>query len=391
MTELSFTKQAILKLPIPTKGRDYYQDTKEKGLSLYITKSGVVTFFVRKRIHGRDERVILGHFPDITVENARKMALQAKAEVASGKNPNAEKKRLRQDITFGDMFKEFFERYSKLQKKTWKADERDIPRVFGHFFKRKASQISREEILRLHEKMGMENGIYQANRCIQRFSAIYNKAIEWGWEGQNPARGIKKFKEKSRERFLQSDELPRFFQALAEEENTTARDFFLIALLTGARRGNVLAMRWEEINFSINQWHIPETKNGDGHTIPLSPAVIDILQQRLEREGLGNGFVFAGKGKTGHLIEPKTSWKRVLQRANIDNLRLHDLRRTLGSWMAANGATTAIIGKTLAHKTQQATKVYERLNLDPVRLSVEAAHKAMLTAAGVKIHEKEPT
>ena len=153
------------------------------------------------------------------------------------------------------------ERYSKLHKKTWKYDERDIPRFLGQWFHRKLSSITKQEIQTLHEKIRVENGLYQANRLLARIHVLYNKAIEWGWEGINPAQGVKKFKEKSRDRFLHPDELPRFFEALAEEQNDTIRDYVYVSLFTGARKSNVLEMRWKEINFERREWAVPETKN----------------------------------------------------------------------------------------------------------------------------------
>ncbi|MBT4880875.1 MAG: tyrosine-type recombinase/integrase [Alphaproteobacteria bacterium] len=334
--KVNFTKQFLKNTKPPQKGRIYFQDAQEKGLSACITSNDIITFFVRKRINGRDERIHIGHFPELSVENARKKALAVKADVAKGIDPNEEKKRLKREITFGQMFHEFMERYSKKYKKSWEYDEREVNKFLSHFFQRKACQITKTEFLQLHEKIGHENGIYQANRLLERIRAIYNKAIEWGWQGINPTIGIKKFKEKSRQRFLRKDELPRFFRALAEEENRTTRDYILLSLLTGARKSNVLAMRWEEINFTLSEWHIKETKNGEPHVIPLTKSAIEILR---EREG-GNEseFVFPGKGRTGHLADPKKAWNRILKRSGIVDLRIHDLRRTLGSWMGAVGA-----------------------------------------------------
>jgi integrase len=377
--KVNFTKQFLTKCSPPSKGRTYYHDIQEKGLSAYITSNGVITFFVRKRIHGKDERIHLGNFPELSIENARKKALAAKADVAKGIDPTEEKKRLKEEITFGEMFHEFMERYSKKFKKSWTYDEREVKRFLSHFFHRKACQITKIEILELHEKIGHENGLYQANRLLERIRAIYNKAIEWGWKGVNPAIGIKKFKEKSRQRFLRKDEIPRFFKALAEEENPTTRDFVLLSLLTGARKSNVLAMQWEEVNFSLSEWHIKETKNGEAHVIPLTGPAIEILQAR--KKGSESVYVFPGKGAKGHLVDPKKAWKRILRRADIADLRIHDLRRTLGSWMGAVGATTAIIGKTLAHKSVEATKVYERIDIDPVREFITRANDAIFKAA----------
>ncbi|MBP7075352.1 MAG: site-specific integrase, partial [Rhabdochlamydiaceae bacterium] len=229
----------------------------------------------------------------------------------------------------------------------------------------------------LHEKIGKENGLYQANRLLARIHIIYNKAIEWGWEGVNPAQGIKKFKEKSRDRFLHPDELPRFFASLDEEPNDTIRDYIYVSLFTGVRRSNVLAMRWEEIQFERREWLVPETKNGEHLRVHLIETVIDILKSRLQTYG-NREWVFEGSGKTGHLMEPKAGWKRILEKAGIKDLRLHDLRRTLGSWQAATGANSYMIGHSLGHKSPQSTAVYARLNLDPVRDSVEKATQAML-------------
>lgn len=219
---------------------------------------------------------------------------------------------------------------------------------------------------------------------LERIRAIYNKAIEWGWEGRNPALGIKKFREKSRDRFLLPEEVSRFFAALAQEENVTARDFILMALLTGARKSNVLSMRWQDISLQNEIWRIPDTKNGEPHNVPLSPQVLEILHKRKQIQKLcdqQSPYVFPGEGKEGHFADPKKPWQRLRETAGLHDLRLHDLRRTLGSWQALQGTSTAIIGKSLGHKSIQSTAVYERLTLEPVRQSVQNATEALFAAA----------
>lgn len=205
---------------------------------------------------------------------------------------------------------------------------------------------------------------------------VFNRAIEWGWGQSNPAKGVRKFKEQSRDRFLQSDELPRLFKALQLEPNDAVRDYVLLSLFTGARKGNVLSMRWEQINFDRATWAIPMTKNGESHTVPLVESALQILHIRRAR--IKTDWVFPSHGVTGHLVEPKKAWKRILERAEIKDLRLHDLRRSLGSWQAVTGASLPVIGKTLAHKHVNTTAIYARLNLDPVRESMDKATKAML-------------
>jgi len=150
----------------------------------------------------------------------------------------------------------------------------------------------------------------------------------------------------------------------------------MISLLTGARKSNTLAMRWEDINFTAETWRIEETKNSDPQTIHLPKQAMEILTERKWKSE--SPWVFEGRGAKGHLADPKKAWGRILKDAGIDNLRIHDLRRTLGSYQAATGANGYIIGKSLGHRSQQSTAIYARLNLDPVRDSVNKATDVML-------------
>lgn len=374
--QLNFTKAALARLPAPPKGkRAYFMDDREKGLQVAITSTGTKTFYLYKRIDGRPERVMLGRFPDISIENARKMAAAAKGEIAQGQNPQKAKRAIRAEMTFGALFHDYMEKYSKVHKRSWEYDEREVNKYLSHWFKRKISSIDRAEVERLHAKIGKDNGLYQANRLLERIRSIFNKASDWGWEGVNPAVGIKKYKEKSRDRFLQPDELPRFFEALAAEPNETARDFFMISLLTGARKSNTLAMRWKDINLTTETWRIEQTKNGDAQVVHLPKQAVQILTDR--KWASESPYVFPGTGGKGHFADPKRAWARILTQAGIEDLRIHDLRRTLGSYQAAAGANGYIIGKSLGHRSQQSTAIYARLNLDPVRDSVNKATDVM--------------
>jgi integrase len=378
---INFIKKTLDSLKLPDKNkRHYFYDAKIKGLELMVTDQGTKSFKVYRKFNGKPVRVTLGKYPEMTIENARNEAQRVIADMISGKNPNEEKKNIRAEITFGEVFEIFMERHSKVMKKTWKADEGEIKRFLSAWFNKKLSTINKQEIQLTHEKIKKENGLYQANRMLARIHIIYNKAIQWGWNGINPASSIKKFKEKSRDRFLHPDELPRFFESLEAEENSTIKDYIYVSLFTGARKSNVLSMKWEDINFERCEWLIPETKNGESLRVHLIEKVVDILKNRLQSSP-NSKWVFESIGKTGHLVEPKSGWKRILQRAGIKDLRLHDLRRTLGSWQAATGANSYIIGRSLGHKNQQSTAIYARLSIDPIKESVEKAAQAMLKHA----------
>jgi integrase len=383
-TKLNFTKAILEELPTPFKGkRAYYYDTKMRGLGVSITSAGTKTFIVYRWVSGKPERVTIGRYPDLSIEQARGKAGEINGMIANGQNPNDIRRAELAEITFGELFSEYLESYAKTHKRSWKEDQNQFKRYLAPWIKRKLSIIRKQDIQRLHHDVGKENGTYGANRLLALLSIVFNKAIEFGlWDKTNPAHGIKKFKEHSRDRFLQSDELPHFFQALSEEPNTIFRDYFLMLLLTGARRSNVLQMKWEEISFNRNEWRIPRTKNDTAQVVTLTDEAVAILKARQSKAS--SQYVFPGIGKAGHLSDPKKAWTRVLQRAGLNNLRIHDLRRTMGSWQAKTGASLAIIGKSLNHKCTVTTAIYARLDLDPVRESLEKATAAMFLAAGVK-------
>ena len=371
--KLNFTKALLQGLPIPEKGkRTVYYDTKMRGLNLVVTDTGTKTFYLRRKHKGKSERVVIGRFPDLSVEQARGKAGDINSAFANGNNP-AELRRLsRAEPTLGELFDEYLERYAKLHTKTSSQME-DSFRLYLHQWKnRKVSTVQRTDVQKLHTQLGKERGQVTANRTIELLRAVYNRGAQWGLcSADNPAAGITKFRIKARNRFLQSEELPRFFGALADEPNDTVRDFVLMSLLTGARKSNVLSMRWNEVSFEHLHWIIPETKNGETHTVPLVPIAIEILKARRQRQDKEEDHVFPGAGQTGHLASPKSAWRRILRRAGIQNLRLHDLRRSLGSWQAITGASLVVIGKTLGHKDVSTTAIYAHLSQDPQRRAME--------------------
>lgn len=383
--KINFTKAAIEALPLPELGkRAEYWDTKTMGLQVRVTSSGVRTFYVRRRIKGGPpERVKIGAYPAMTPEQARTRANDVNADIAKGLNPAEVKRGRKAELTFAQLFADYLERHSKRTKRTWREDESQFANYLAKTLgNKKLSSIERSHVATIHSSITKAGHPTTANRVKALISSVFGWAISAGLWDRNPSTGIKLNREHSRDRFIQGDELPRFFQALADEQNDTMRDFFLLSLLTGARRSNVLAMQWTDVNFDRAEWRIGKTKNGTPQTVTLSPEALAVLQARKPVEP--GRFVLPGHGKSGHLAEPKKGWDRILERAGIEDLRIHDLRRTLGSWQAKTGASMAIIGKSLNHKNQNTTAIYARLDLDPVRESVNTATSAMMIAAGVK-------
>jgi integrase len=389
---INFTKESLTAIPLPSAGRrDTYLDAKMPGLQLRVTEAGAKTFSIYRRIKGGSpERVTLGRFPGMTVEQARKQATIINASIAEGANPAEAKRAHRSELTFGELFAEYEERHGN-KKRSWATDRS----IFGNHLQglagKKVSAITKADISHILsdlDRAGKAGATINNVRAL--VSSIFSRAIEWGRASHNPVVGIKTRAKVKRDRFLHADELPRFFRSLAVEPNETLRDYILLALLTGIRRSNLLEMQWRHVNIGEGVWRIPRTKNGDPQNVTLSPEVVTILKARkdvVEKDAI---FVFPGPGKSGHIEEPKKAVIRVMERAGIpygrdveNGVTLHDLRRTLGSWQAKTGASLAIIGKSLNHKSTQATAIYARLDLDPVRQSVNTATAAMLEAAGI--------
>ena len=382
MRKFNFTKNSIDSLPLPEKDkRIVYYDLKIPFLAIRVTSTGHKTFTLIRKINGRSEKITIGTYPAVTIEQARKLASIINGDVASGIDPSDRKKKLDDTITLGKMFEEYLDKHAKVYKTTWKSDVGYFDRHLKKLASKRINEIKKVTLQNLHIKVGESVGRHTANRLLEILSVMFSCAVDWGYCTDNPTKGIRHFSERSRDRFLQPDELPRFFKALDEETNTTIRDYIYLSLFTGARKANVVAMRWDEINFENKTWRIPKTKTGEPITIPLSIQALEILKSRQKYSG-SSPYVFSSeKSKTGHLVEPKKGWKKILERANIKDLRLHDLRRSLGSWQASTGASLSVIGKTLGHKNVNTTAIYARLNLDPVRESVELATDAMMKAA----------
>lgn len=382
---IHFTEARIKALPVPpvTKyfKRAFYYDDEVRGLCVAVAPSGRKTYVLYRYVQGKPERIQIGLCSDWTAEKARERAQELNVDIAKGKNPGAARRQVRDEMTLQELFDSWLLLYAKADKKTWTDDVSTFKHLSGWKLRR-IGTISKLEIIKLHQHIGRTSGKYAANRVVELLCAMFNRAIsDWGWTGTNPAASVKAFKERERSRFLDADELPAFFKALAEEPNEIIRDFVLIALLTGARRANVQEMRWREINWARATWTIPaeQAKADEELSIVLSPVVMNILETR--KASSQGEWVFPGVGKTGHLVEPKSAWKRILLHAKLSDVRLHDLRRTLGSWEAATGASLPVIGKTLGHSpASKATKVYARLHLDPIRDAVNKATSAMLIA-----------
>jgi integrase len=381
-SRLNLKKKDIADLPIPPTGRraEYY-DTQVRGLMVRVTDTGKKAFYVRRKKDGVSQRVLIGPYPDIPLEEARKRALELCSAFARGENPQEKKKQIADEPTFGDLLDTYLKEYAEQRCLAAKEIAAVFRRYLSDWRRRKLHAITKAEVHSRVNQIGRENGTVAANHTITYARAAVNWCIKNGYcNGENPWASVPKFKTQARERFLKPEEIGRFFAALKEMDNDAGfRDYIYLSLFTGARRGNVMSMRWDQIDFDLGTWTIPRTKSGDSQIIPLTQAALQILTERQEKKT--SNWVFPGVGDTGHIVEPKKAWHGLLKEAKIEDLRLHDLRRTLGSYMAMGNQSLHMIGKVLGHKSPAATQIYSRFAHDPIRAALEKAHADMLEAS----------
>lgn len=374
---IRLNKTAIDELPIPTKGRRYHYDLDVPNLAICVTDKGAKTWYRCGRVHGRPQRYRIGPVAEITPNQAREECRRLNGEVASQKDPMAARRKKRTEMTVQELFDWVLKHHSKPSKKTWERDQTEYDQKLKHWASRRISSLTTAEIREHHTMIRESKGKYAANKMRELLRLMYSIAVKNGWIDHNPVSGVPRAKVSSRERFLSADELARWFQEVAKIKRETTRDFLLMALFTGARRDNVCSMRWCEIDFERKVWTIPgiKFKNGEPQYIVLVDQSMAILERR--KESSTSLWVFPGGGRTGHLVEPKAAWQKVAKDAGLEDVRLHDLRRTFGSWMAAGGSSLQIVGKALGHRSQSATMIYSRLALDPVRDAVASAVNAI--------------
>jgi integrase len=320
------------------------------------------------------------------LDAARARAQAIWAEVSAGLDPSEEKiKRAAAQYTVGQCLDDWLA-YAAGRKKTSREDAALIRlHVPARLRSRPVRTVTTSDIESLATLIAAKgDGRYSrqrtANKVLALLSSAFRRAEKHKLIDGNPVTGAARFPTVERDRFIRPDEMPKFWAALKAQPEPW-RSYFTLLLATGARRGAVAAMKWKDIDLTSAVWHLPasDSKTGKALTIALSPVAVGALQS-MQVMSAGHRYVFPSASKTGHIVEPRKPWLRLCQAAEIDDLRMHDVRRTVGSWLTANGAPTALVMKALGHKSLQAAQVYQRLDLGPVRAAlINIADQMQLT------------
>jgi integrase len=338
----------------------YLWDAEVKGFGLKITPAGRKVFVFQYRMGGRGaktERYTLGEYKSpYTVDGARGEAVRLLAEVKAGRNP-AEAKR-RSDSSrarlFGELAAEFIERHAKPNNRDWRKTEYLLRRdVLPFWATRPVREITRPDVIELIDRVADRGARIHANRVLAAVRVLFNWALSRGVIEASPAAGVKApGAETVRERVLSEDELREVWRA-ADATAYPFGPFFKLLILTAQRRDEVAGMRWSEIDATRALWTIPgeRAKNGRAHEVPFPATALDILRAvpRLD----GSDFVFTTTGSAP--ISGFSKAKARLDRASgvglseRDEWRVHDIRRSVTTFMAETGIAPHVVDKLLNH------------------------------------------
>ena len=360
---------------LQSEAKDYFiWDSQIAGFGLRVMPSGAKTYQTQYRKGGRTRRVSIGRHGKITVDEARKLAKEVMGQVAKGENPAEDISLHRKAPTVAALRERFFEEHTKqrcklsTQSEYRRAIDLFINPAIGSF---KTVDVERRDIAELHQKF--RDKPYQANRTLGVLSKMFNLAEIWGLrpDGSNPCRHVPKYREIKRERYLSQPELQRLGQVLGEVERDGSETPYVVAafrllILTGCRLGEIQTLQWQ---FLTDQgMELPDTKTG-ARRIPLPNAARAILSALPRVDS--NPFVIVGRVDGQHITDLQHPWRRIRKRAQLDNVRIHDLRHTYASNAVSSGMPIQMVGRLLGHSQIQTTMRYAHLADDPVRLAAE--------------------
>lgn len=412
MSNQRLTKSVVDKLE-PRDKPYFVWCGKLSGFGVGVRPSGRKTFVVQFRTGGRgspEHRKSLGLYGVITVDQARKAAETYLASASLGSDLVAEEKRVRAEMTVSQLCDDYIKHGMTTKKAS--TIKTDIGRINGHIRpllgKKKISAVTRKDIERLLSDVAngktakdrktpkgrsiIKGGKGTATRTVRLLGGIFTFAINQGYVETNPCAGVKVFKDGTKDRFLNKDEIDRLLQTLelAETEglpwhlredakakhrpkDENMREVMSphvtgairLLLLTGCRLREILHLRWEEVDFDRGLLHLPDSKTGR-KTIYLSDVAVEVLREIPHV----SEYVIAGSQHNKPRSDLKRPWQRITRHAQLEKLRLHDLRHTFASIAVEKNMSLYMVGKLLGHRSPETTARYAHLARDPMQRGI---------------------
>ncbi|MGV8832560.1 MAG: tyrosine-type recombinase/integrase [Devosia sp.] len=380
----------VVETVLPGTKDQLFWDSEVPGFGLKVTPSGKRTYFAYYRTpSGQQRKPKIGEHGVLTVDDARQIARQWLAMANAGHDVSQERKASRSALTVEDLAERYLSEYAVPNKKASSvaSDRANLQNhVVPTLGTMRVKDVRRAdiELLKLAVREGktartssakargrriVTGGQGVANRVLALASKMFGCAEEWGLIETNPARGIRKYREFRKDRYLDRGEVSRLLVALDEVDGAgklpvAATAAIRILLFTGMRSGEVLELQWSQIDKDKSCFRLAETKTG-ARIIPYGREVEEQLN-RVSQSGIDSAYVFAGSG--GRPVALRRPWYTVRDMAAIDrSATLHTLRHTFASWSVMGGLSLAQVGSLLGHKSPQTTLRYADHAMEEVR------------------------
>lgn len=360
-------------------------DTDVPGFGLKVTPKGLRTYFFYYRTREKlQRRPTIGPHGPFRPEFAREIARRWCAEVKQGGDPSQERAHQTVAPTVRELCTRYLEEYAGPRKKqsSIRNDVRLIEaRIIPAIGSRKVASVTRAEIASLHH--ALRKTPYEANRMLALASKMFGLSERWGMrpDATNPAKNIDRFSEEKRERYLSEDELARLWRVLDSHEAQACVSESAIAAikllsLTGRRLGEVLGLKWRWVDLKVRTMRFPDTKTGS-LLVSLGEPTVRLLTELRERASDDSEFVIEGQRRGRPLVNLQKPWRTIRDMAELEGVRIHDLRHTYASIAAGLGMSLPLIGRLLGHSQAATTSRYAHLAQNPVRLAADAINEAV--------------
>jgi integrase len=374
-TRHRLTDRVVRQLPPPVKGNRIAYDSDVPGFGLRVTAAGARSWILnyRRRADVVERRYTIGSWPSWSVAAAREEAKRLRRAVDGGGDPVGEAQAMRDAPTVGDLAERFLAEHVTRRRPSTQLAYRIVLRkyILPRLGPRKVAAVEFEDVERLHAAVSRQHPT-QANRVLAVTAKMFALAAKWKLRPDNPCKGIERNREHQRRRYLRPDELARLTKALAQDRNQETCDVLRLLLLTGARRSEVLFAKWDQFDLTSGIWSKPHssTKQARGHIVPLSAPALALLAARFNKRHDDSPWLFPGR-KDRPRKDTRHVWARVLKRAGIHGLRIHDLRHSYASHLVNAGFSLPVIGQLLGHSQVTTTSRYAHLYDDVQRQAVE--------------------
>jgi integrase len=377
---MRLTDKIIAKLAVPARGNRISYDGTVAGFGVRITAGGARAFVLnyRRKADARERRLTIGAFPNWSTTTAREEARRLRRQIDAGADPVGELREQRAAPTMADLADRFLAEHVPRKRPSTQRDYRQqlTVDVLPELGRLKVAAVTPSDVEALHRTISARASTH-ANRVLALLSKMFSLAMRWGYRADNPVLGIERNDEHKRHRYLTEAELGRLATVLAECPDVMFANAVRLALLTGARRGELLAAKWADFDLAAGVWVKPAstTKQKSLHRVALSDVAVRLLIE-MRRHSDSSVWVFPAR-RGGHRVSIREPWDVIRAAAGIPDVRLHDLRHTFASVSASSGASLPLIGAMLGHASPTTTHRYTHLLDDPQRAAANKVAEAI--------------